>query len=1008
MGVPFLDIGITKLKKGAIFTIRGCFRSACNHPLLVCNLCFLIFLHRVFPFVFSLLVTASPVLICTAILLGAFLSFGQPNLPDFEKHEKTVPVENEVSRDVVLVEQNETGYCADKRDDGIDRMSTIEISRECNGSNVEEKIESCNDEIWEDTLDEAKGDECDEERLGEEGKLVEENRYLSTPKDNGRNGKSDDEGSFDSEAADLGSPNSPHSSWKRVGNDVDDDGVDDDDVDGDGMDDDDVDDDGVDDDDVDDDGVDDDDVDSGSGGSVTSSPDPSVASDMMPMLDELHPLLDEDSSNQILVSQNVSSLASEQSSSSSRSSMSSIDSIDKIEEFEEDKDEEQSKSAITWTEEDQKNLMDLGSSEIERNQRLENLILRRRRKNVSMVPEINLIDLEGSGSDFPPPPPVSTARKNPFDLPNDENAPGSAPSVLVQRRNPFEFVFPYETGLERGVGSYFVVPETGFAPFGRQSSRDSKTSSAPDTESVKSVKSSGSLEDQLKLPEESSEEEDSIDEPPRLISDMNHVSEHIGHGSQSSDDEDEGLSDSDREKKLVADESNGSCSESENEGPTRVSPESGETSIMGVLADENPHREPVYDSSPHSIRKNMSSCSVSSDVNAEPGGASLAPVVVKRTVSFLEEENRADERGDGASKMEIHMSNSNNNSCGKLDEEKRLKIDEGEKVESPDSGGDYQEASEKLVSTPSAGGSTTLSNYISMHDRNFDHPEEVPVPNTPVESNEIVRTIQNLNIPEIYELDHETSPSLGSPYSPDFISMPSSAGSHVNMQTIQEETDDGGLLSELDSVGDFSVTSGSDSNESEKQIDYEEGGVNILRGARTSFQNDEFDEMDTQDDFTRVENKGCRDSSDDDDSLPNKGDDESKEIKARDVENLDEENEANNLVDSEVKEDHRVINISQENEPGVKLVGPTVDLPILDSVEKTREKLDSVDSRDEQETSDLRRVEEIIDPQSSSSPANKPLDENSEKVDSCSSAPRRSDRYFLIFAASPLSCHSPA
>ncbi|KAK6127158.1 hypothetical protein DH2020_039087 [Rehmannia glutinosa] len=64
------------------------------------------------------------------------------------------------------------------------------------------------------------------------------------------------------------------------------------------------------------------------------------------------------------------------------------------------------------------------------------------------------------------------------------------------------------------------------------------------------------------------------------------------------------------------------------------------------------------------------------------------------------------------------------------------------------------------------------------------------VPNTPVESHEKVRTIQNLNIPEIYELDHDTSSSINSPFSPDFISMPSSssaseeARSHVDMQTI--------------------------------------------------------------------------------------------------------------------------------------------------------------------------------------------------------------------------------
>ncbi|BAT84250.1 hypothetical protein VIGAN_04156500 [Vigna angularis var. angularis] len=41
---------------------------------------------------------------------------------------------------------------------------------------------------------------------------------------------------------------------------------------------------------------------------------------------------------------------------------------------------DESKSVIKWTEDDQKNLMDLGNLELERNTRLENLIARRRKE----------------------------------------------------------------------------------------------------------------------------------------------------------------------------------------------------------------------------------------------------------------------------------------------------------------------------------------------------------------------------------------------------------------------------------------------------------------------------------------------------------------------------------------------------------------------------------------------------------------------------------------------------
>ena len=81
------EIGI-KIRKIVVISIRGGYRSVCNHPFLVGVFCFLILLYRSFPFLFSVLVSASPVLVCTAILLGTLLSFGQPNVPEVEIEEK--------------------------------------------------------------------------------------------------------------------------------------------------------------------------------------------------------------------------------------------------------------------------------------------------------------------------------------------------------------------------------------------------------------------------------------------------------------------------------------------------------------------------------------------------------------------------------------------------------------------------------------------------------------------------------------------------------------------------------------------------------------------------------------------------------------------------------------------------------------------------------------------------------------------------------------------------------
>lgn len=114
--------------------------------------------------------------------------------------------------------------------------------------------------------------------------------------------------------------------------------------------------------------------------------------------------------------------------------------------------------AVEWTDDDEKNVMDLGLSEIERNRRLEGLIARRRsRKWLSSQARKNLAKIIGAdpvalGAD----PAAQVAailvpRNNPF-LANSSDSqtsptPGSAPSILLPMRNPFDL--PYDPQEEK-------------------------------------------------------------------------------------------------------------------------------------------------------------------------------------------------------------------------------------------------------------------------------------------------------------------------------------------------------------------------------------------------------------------------------------------------------------------------------------------------------------------------------------------------------------------------------
>ncbi|XP_057483577.1 uncharacterized protein LOC130770233 isoform X2 [Actinidia eriantha] len=118
----------------------------------------------------------------------------------------------------------------------------------------------------------------------------------------------------------------------------------------------------------------------------------------------------------------------------------------------EEEAQEEGNKAVEWTEDDQKNLMDLGISEMERNKRLESLIARRRaRKLLSMQVRRTLMNAS-SNDPCRHIASILIPRGNPFPANDSGGAqilptPGSAPSVLLPMHNPFDI--PYDPQEEK-------------------------------------------------------------------------------------------------------------------------------------------------------------------------------------------------------------------------------------------------------------------------------------------------------------------------------------------------------------------------------------------------------------------------------------------------------------------------------------------------------------------------------------------------------------------------------
>ncbi|XP_012462727.1 uncharacterized protein LOC105782500 [Gossypium raimondii] len=502
MGLERMDVGV-KVRKFIVISVRTCCSFVCNHPFLVGLACFLIFLYRSFPLLFSFLVTASPVLVCTAVLLGTLLSFGSPNIPEIDEHEEenvsheVSPLKTGVSEDDTVVKRDFTdddfvverhvGKMWDIVENAGEKVSLVdnEVNEVEEGvcsvlykPLINDDLDSRNVHCENGMIDEVEGllnhsllekmtgiwgEMLESERLSSM-RRAEESQHLLADEVGDRNVELGD-GKLTSNIDDVPRGNeldsSLVSSWKCVTGDEDA---------GDG--------------DKDDDDNDDDDEssDSGSDGAESSSPDASLA-DISLMLDELHPLLGSEAIQAAQLSRHGLDSASESSHGSSDDESDESENKGEGENNEEEggakgDNEDESKSAIKWTEDDQKNLMDLGSLEVERNLRLDKLIARRRaRKSMRLMAEKNLIDL-----DFADIPlnlaPISTSRGNPFDLPYSYDdlglppIPGSAPSNLQPRRNPFDL--PYDSSEEKPdlKGDSFQEEFSGFNQRGTNSQRE--------------------------------------------------------------------------------------------------------------------------------------------------------------------------------------------------------------------------------------------------------------------------------------------------------------------------------------------------------------------------------------------------------------------------------------------------------------------------------------------------------------------------------------------------------
>ncbi|KAL3530848.1 hypothetical protein ACH5RR_010170 [Cinchona calisaya] len=122
---------------------------------------------------------------------------------------------------------------------------------------------------------------------------------------------------------------------------------------------------------------------------------------------------------------------------------------DSSEEEGDERDREENNKAVQWTKDDQKNLMDLGISEMERNKRLESLIARRKVRKLMSLQARRALMKGGSSAPFGHITPLMVPRNNNLSYGQFTPMPGSAPPVLLPMETPFDI--PYEPQEEKPV-----------------------------------------------------------------------------------------------------------------------------------------------------------------------------------------------------------------------------------------------------------------------------------------------------------------------------------------------------------------------------------------------------------------------------------------------------------------------------------------------------------------------------------------------------------------------------
>ncbi|KAG1365535.1 hypothetical protein COCNU_12G005350 [Cocos nucifera] len=397
---------------------------------------FVLILYKFFPSLFVFLVSSSPVIVCTAVLLGTILVYGEPNIPEVEEKDGKTPRlgplkvgavanvegrrenrENAVRHAALSDGRSSVGSKAvaqnerdGRGDDSMAESSLVDEDKKVNYGKKVSKVKKIHGHGI------AKKKESSLEKLAASGPKAGEDVGGATTL-NQKKAKDLKEG-VDKPTSDNGLDSSLGSRWHDV------------------------------------------DRHNASSGSESdkaesSSPDAASMSDIMPMLGELHPLLlDSEAPQPALLSEDNSDAASVGLSDDGSAEEEAENQDDDNDEEGQEKDDE-TKTVVTWTADDQKNLVELGKSELERNRRLENVIAKRRARKLM---EKNLIDLDSN--DLLPSieelsrfqvqiPPVFAPRRNPFDIPSDADLiPGSAPSGLLLRQNPWDL--PYEQPDETG------------------------------------------------------------------------------------------------------------------------------------------------------------------------------------------------------------------------------------------------------------------------------------------------------------------------------------------------------------------------------------------------------------------------------------------------------------------------------------------------------------------------------------------------------------------------------